>query len=192
MRLKWPVLILISITGLIMLISINAAGDNGEVVYSHPGADFSEKAAEDSCFSCHEKDVRKADVESDELCRGCHQPVDDKGALKYQHVAVISEKYPNNDCEGCHRMHRSPAKPQLAENELELCYGCHPEERDYKSHPVVIFTDRFGQTTPIFGADGKSITCASHCHEIHGSDYKYLCSLEPGRELCVSCHEEFR
>jgi predicted CXXCH cytochrome family protein len=27
---------------------------------------------------------------------------------------------------------------------------------------------------------------------VHGTDFKFLCRLEPGRELCVSCHEDFK
>ena len=165
---------------------------NSSDSFDHVGTAALDSARPDSCLICHKGGENKLLHDDQRLCFGCHGEIQEKARKMYRHIKVNNSEYPSNDCEGCHRLHRAGARPQLSGQEIELCYSCHRETQQYKSHPVLTFTDEYGSADTIRGSDGKVITCASHCHEIHGADYKYLCRLEPGRELCVSCHEEFR
>lgn len=163
-----------------------------ELYYDHAGTSLLGGTPSDSCYLCHLKRVGEQNRESVLLCYGCHRSIEERSLKRYQHVDLVDEKYRLNSCEGCHRLHRAKAMPLLTEEELKLCYSCHWETKEYKSHPVVSFTNQLGREDAVVGDDGRVITCASHCHDVHGTDYKYLCRLEPGRELCISCHKEFR
>ena len=157
-------------------------------VFNHSGADTNSRA--DSCIVCHGKGLNVA-LATNDLCFGCHGSVREKSAKRYHHPPVPNQKYPNLDCEGCHKLHKAPAQKLLAVSETDLCYSCHPETREYKSHPVLEFNKGFG-IEPIKGPDGRVIDCASHCHDIHGTDFGHLCTKEPGRELCIYCHKDFQ
>jgi|WetSurMetagenome_2_1015567.scaffolds.fasta_scaffold80464_2 predicted CXXCH cytochrome family protein len=156
--------------------------------FSHTGATATSRA--DSCQVCHANGLDLA-LATNQICFDCHKAVETKAAKHYQHPEIPNEKYISLNCEGCHKLHKASASQLLTQNETELCYSCHPETREHKSHPVLKFDKGFGPE-PIIGPDGKVIDCASHCHDTHGTDYKYLCSKEPGRELCISCHKEFQ
>jgi predicted CXXCH cytochrome family protein len=158
------------------------------ILFNHTGADTNSKA--DSCRVCHtaDLDIKSA---SNDFCYGCHPAEQRKVSKRYQHPRITDGKYLNLDCEGCHKLHKASAEKQLSQKETMLCYSCHPETKEYKSHPVLEFDKGFGPE-PIKGPDGRVIDCASHCHDTHGADYKYLCTGEPGRELCISCHKDFQ
>ena len=184
---------LLMLSVLYSIISSQAAApvfvpEPGITSFSHSGAVSNAKS--DSCQVCHAigSDLTTA---TNQLCFECHKTAQAKASRRYQHPEVTNEKYPALGCDGCHRLHNAAANPLLARNETELCYSCHPETKDHISHPVLSFDKGYGLET-ISGPDGKVIDCASHCHDMHGTDFKYLCSKEPGRELCISCHKEFQ
>jgi len=156
----------------------------------HIGLKFEGGSQSDSCIICHDGQSLMLRSESNELCYPCHNSVREKSAKTHTHPEVVSERYPGFDCEGCHRIHRADGDHFLKDDELVLCQGCHEETRQYKSHPVVTYTDSYGRQTAVLGPDGTVVTCASHCHDVHGTDFEFLCRLEPGRELCIACHTE--
>jgi predicted CXXCH cytochrome family protein len=162
--------------------------DISNALYMHSGTSAS--VSGDSCITCHVTGIDLS-LASDQLCFDCHKDTEIKSRKKYHHTDIPNDKYPALSCEGCHQLHEATGQPLLKQNELDFCYSCHPETREHKSHPVITFDKGFGPQT-ITGSDGKIINCASHCHDLHGADYKYLCPKEPGRELCISCHKEFQ
>jgi predicted CXXCH cytochrome family protein len=167
-------------------------GGTPDSVYAHAGASIAGADAQsDSCFICHGNGGLDISSQSSGLCYECHASIEIKSLKSHRHVDIIDDKYPLIGCEGCHRAHRAVSRPLLLKNELELCYSCHDETREYKSHPVVRSASQLGKEI-IRGVDGRVITCASHCHDMHGTDYRYLCRLEPGRDLCISCHKDFK
>ena len=174
--------------------SIFADDDRGQAdsAISHIDASSYEGMQSDSCYICHDNSNGHPDIKTDQLCFQCHSPIEKKSRKVFRHVMVANDRYPSNGCEVCHLLHRALAKPQLSMDALELCYSCHQETKEYKSHPVSTFIDRYGMGNIVRGTDGRVITCSSHCHDVHGTDYKYLCPLEPGRELCITCHKEFK
>jgi predicted CXXCH cytochrome family protein len=156
--------------------------------FTHNGA--SHFAGADSCRSCH---IAGNDMtlSTQQLCFDCHDKERAKATKNYQHPDIPNEKFPSLKCEGCHRLHQAYSKPLLVQSQTGLCFSCHPATRDHNSHPIIQF-DNGIERQLVLGADGKIVTCASHCHDMHGTDYKYLCTKEPGRELCISCHKEFQ
>lgn len=166
-------------------------GPPADALFNHVGTTLPEGTSSDDCAACHRGVGMKLSDPSRQLCFGCHHGMLTKSEKLFRHTAVINERYPLNECQGCHQLHRAKGAPMLAEPEPQICYSCHPQTREYKSHPVIAYTNDQGQNRDIVGSDGKIVNCASHCHDLHGADYKHLCRLEPGRELCLSCHKEF-
>jgi predicted CXXCH cytochrome family protein len=162
-----------------------------DTVFNHTGTSISAGANVDSCAVCHKKGQPEMATQTGQICFNCHGQVALKELRNFRHVSVINDKYPALSCEGCHTLHRAKGKPVLAASEIDLCTSCHRETKEYNSHPVIEYTNKFGQRLPVIGNDGKIINCASHCHDVHGADYNNLCRLEPGRELCISCHKDF-
>jgi predicted CXXCH cytochrome family protein len=175
----------------LMAVNENSISPNimAENIIGHTGTVFRENAGlkSDSCTICHNDGGFDLSATTNQLCYHCHNDVESKSLKRFKHADVVNPQYPSVSCEGCHKLHKAGARPLLTQNEMELCQGCHPETKQYLSHPVV--TGLQGQT--ITGSDGRVITCASHCHDVHGTDNKYFCQLEPGRELCISCHKDF-
>jgi predicted CXXCH cytochrome family protein len=147
---------------------------------------------QDSCSVCHDKtSTSRLISESKALCLNCHQAIHSQSLKSYQHPDTGSISYPGLSCEGCHRIHKANGKPLLSKADPPLCYDCHGETQERGSHPVISFRDKYGNEKPVTDLKGKVVTCASHCHDVHGTDYEYLCPQEPGRELCITCHKEF-
>jgi predicted CXXCH cytochrome family protein len=121
----------------------------------------------DSCEACHETG-RPAD---DQLCMTCHE---EKFTSHVEYVHPPME----DGCMVCHRLHDAKGAPDLQQSERDLCESCHPPDALGRSHPMGVVVE----------SDGRPLTCASHCHDVHGSNYPFLCTLPPGRELCVRCH----
>jgi predicted CXXCH cytochrome family protein len=155
--------------------------------YSHSGTTSPMGAGADSCRTCHEAGSFVFNTTTDQNCYGCHHDMQVKTQKAYKHNEVINQQFPSLSCEGCHRLHEAGSEPLLAQDELALCQSCHPEQREGSSHPVV--GTNGGRL--ITGSDGRPLTCASHCHDVHGADYQYFSPKEPGRELCITCHKDF-
>ncbi len=179
---------------IILCVSVRLWGFPQEqiVLPSHPGAAAESIVVQDSCKICHNDPTSAINIQGHQQCYGCHKSVEEKNAKLYRHIEILNEKFPAIDCAGCHKLHKSEGKPLLATDELGLCRSCHSETQEGLSHPVVTFTDEFGRQGEIFGQDAKLITCASHCHDVHGTDYQYFCRQKPGRELCITCHKDYQ
>jgi len=158
----------------------------------HPGTEVRPQSRNDSCYICHGERELALRQESAELCFPCHNASLQKSEMNYQHIKIDDNNFPGLDCEGCHKLHRAPADHYLRQDEQEFCLSCHETAGQFKSHPVVMHRGHDDRMTAVIGSDGRVVNCASHCHDVHGAEYQFLCRLEPGRELCVSCHEEFR
>jgi predicted CXXCH cytochrome family protein len=155
--------------------------------YDHSGTSSPMGAGADSCRACHEGGSYEFNTTADLNCYGCHHDTQAKAQKAFKHVEVTSQAYQALSCEGCHKLHRASGRPLLKTEELELCQSCHPDQGGEGTHPVMGLAG--GRL--ITGSDGKPLTCASHCHDVHGADFRYLSRKEPGRELCISCHKDF-
>jgi predicted CXXCH cytochrome family protein len=175
----------------VFMAGITEAEPMSDSIYNHIGTMALSNSRPDSCFICHGKANTEISSQSERLCLQCHGLIDEKEQKVYRHIEVTSQRYPSISCEGCHKVHKAGGSKLLVKNEFDLCSSCHNQTRDFKSHPVVSTTGEYaGQE--IRGIDGRALTCGSHCHDVHGTDYKYFCRLEPGRELCISCHKDFK
>lgn len=85
-------------------------------------------------------------------------------------------------CLSCHQNHQPKAEPLLKNNPIDLCIVCHDIVVSTRTHPMRV---RDPNT-------GGELTCTSSCHDVHGTDFKFLCKLEPGRQLCISCHQDLK
>jgi predicted CXXCH cytochrome family protein len=183
-----PLLVMLAV---VFLTGIAEAGPLSDGSYDHIGTTALSNSRPDSCFICHLKANAEIGSQNERLCLQCHGSIDEQGQKAHKHIAVTSQRYPSISCEGCHKVHSAGASKLLVKNEFELCSSCHTQTRDFKSHPVVSLSGEYAGRD-IRGSDGRELTCASHCHDVHGTDYKYFCRLEPGRELCISCHKDFK
>lgn len=86
-------------------------------------------------------------------------------------------------CYECHNAH--PAKKKdvfpkmLSNNETEVCYNCHREQEAQANWP---------SHHPI--REGR--TLCSDCHNVHGSGLTKYRNAPSSRELCLSCHTQYR
>jgi predicted CXXCH cytochrome family protein len=160
-----------------------------DAILNHNGTSSPIGAGADSCRTCHSGGSFDLSTETDLNCFGCHRDTQEKALKAYKHSEVINDKYPTISCEGCHKLHKANGNALLSQDESTLCRSCHPENGASNTHPVVDMESSKGQL--ITGSDGRPLTCASHCHDVHGTDYQFMCRLEPGRELCISCHKDF-
>lgn len=177
-----------------LITALGSSGSSQQIgaavaIFNHSGTSSPIGAGADSCRACHSGGSFDLAAESDLNCFRCHRDTQTKALKAYKHTEVIHDKYPTVSCEGCHKLHKAEGSALLSQDESALCRGCHPEDGASNTHPVVDMESGKGQI--ITGGDGRPLTCASHCHDVHGTDYKYMCRLEPGRELCISCHKDF-
>ena len=71
---------------------------------------------------------------------------------------------------------------------IDVCCGCHPASDLGVSHPVGVYP-RGDITVPesLPTVEGGMITCVT-CHNVHGSNQKYLARGKVLQDLCRSCH----
>ncbi|MFQ6003158.1 MAG: cytochrome c3 family protein, partial [Candidatus Zixiibacteriota bacterium] len=108
------------------------------------------------------------------LCYRCHK------LEKYR-----NKRYKHNlegGCLSCHQNHRPKAEPLLKGDPIEVCIACHESVVKKRTHPLRVEDPN----------TGGELTCTSSCHDVHGTDFKFLCKLEPGRQLCISCHQDLK
>jgi len=134
------------------------------------------------CTSCHQPhawdyaDLLLAD--GNEMCYMCHS---DK-RFPYVYTAHNQIDYTarwRGACVNCHVAHGSDWGPLLANEELSLCWTCHPSYSGKTSHPVLRRTD--------FPRTGGRVTCSSNCHNPHGTQYRNMLTKVPDG-LCLRCH----
>jgi len=134
------------------------------------------------CTSCHQPhawDYRALLLaDGNEMCYTCHG---DK-RFPYAYSAHNEVEYTavwTGACVNCHVAHGSDWGPLLAKEELSLCWTCHPAYSGKTSHPVARQT--------AFPRTGGRVTCATHCHDPHGTyNGDMLRRLPDG--LCLRCH----
>ena len=126
------------------------------------------------CSLCHVGAYDKDEGIDHNLCYRCHQ-LEEYRTKRYRHTT-------DQGCLACHQNHRPGGEPLLKSDPIDVCIECHESVSNNRTHPMRV---RDPNT-------GGELTCTSSCHDVHGTDFKFLCRLEPGRELCVSCHEDFK
>lgn len=121
-------------------------------------------------------------LREDRACAACHEEIAGRVASSpYGHPGAGGSG--RAVCLECHAFHDARAH-FLPGDPIESCAqtNCHPDQLGEGSHPVGGIDPRTGQR----------MTCTSHCHDPHGSRFKWFCKSPPGRDLCVGCHEEMR
>jgi predicted CXXCH cytochrome family protein len=126
------------------------------------------------CFICHLEASETKEEMSQTLCYKCHSMEEFKNK-KYKHSI-------KNGCLTCHQNHQPAGEPLLKSDPIGICLQCHGAIASKRTHPLEV---RDPNT-------GGPLTCTSSCHDVHGTNFEYLCQMEPGRKLCISCHEEFK
>ena len=129
---------------------------------------------EAKCSLCHQGPYQAKESIDQTLCHRCHRP-EEYRKKRYRHTM-------EKGCSSCHQNHRPKAEPLLRGDPIDVCAACHEAIVSERTHPLRV---RDPNT-------GGELTCTSSCHDVHGTDFKFLCELEPGRELCVSCHEDLK
>lgn len=115
-------------------------------------------------------------------CEGCHVEIARRmRAAAHAHPAVRAGHGKTAVCLDCHAFHDAKEK-FLMSDPTASCAICHPASIREESHPVGVANAR----------TGRPITCTSECHDPHGSPYRWFCRMEPGRALCLDCHEEMK
>jgi predicted CXXCH cytochrome family protein len=105
----------------------------------------------------------------------CHD-LDKYNKKSYTHPLGIG-------CDACHSYHEPDKSGAfLKRDPIESCLKCHSQLKAARTHPMRVKDPN----------TGGELTCTSSCHRIHGADYRNLCSMEPGRQLCISCHDNLR
>lgn len=131
------------------------------------------------CIECHsphlsdQKYLLKAQVKS--VCLNCHrEAVVQKAESFYAHKDW-------ENCLVCHKGHGSNVRSMLRNEDMKLCGTCHKRQVNF-THPIgeKVRDPRNGQAT----------SCIT-CHDLMGTDYKYLLRLSGERELCIECHKGY-
>lgn len=131
-------------------------------------------AGEAECSLCHQGLYEKKENIDQNLCFRCHKMEKYKDK-RYKHNFEVG-------CLSCHQNHQPKGEPLLKNNPIDLCIACHDVVVSKRTHPMRV---RDPNTA-------GELTCTSSCHDVHGTDFKFLCKLEPGRQLCISCHQDLR
>ncbi len=86
-----------------------------------------------------------------------------------------------NDCHYSHDKEKKNVAPHQLKNggDPEVCYTCHSEKKAQAQWP---------SHHPVYE---KRITC-SDCHNPHGSDLSAYKGAPTSRELCLTCHAQYR
>lgn len=129
-------------------------------------------AAHGACGDCHELSARRADPPpkrpTDSPCYICHRRL-----LNEREVHGPAAVW---GCLVCHDPQAQPTPYATPARVLELCYGCHTDQKEY------FFSAKYqhGPTTT-----GR----CTICHNPHGSPNPFWLKRAPW-DLCTSCHFE--
>ena len=111
-------------------------------------------------------------------CASCHPD----STAGFTEEASFHEPVETGDCSACHAPHSSDNVFLMQTADVnELCTSCH-EWREHSSHPL-------GEEVIDQRNANLALDCSS-CHAPHGSEFKAMSHLDPGGDLCVSCHEQ--
>jgi predicted CXXCH cytochrome family protein len=126
------------------------------------------------CSLCHGGAYDREEAIDETLCYRCHQ-LEEYRTKRYKHSM-------DKGCLACHQNHRPGGRPLLKADPIDVCTECHDLVVSNRTHPMRVRDPN---------TQGE-LTCTSSCHDVHGTDFKFLCKLEPGRQLCISCHEDLK
>ena len=126
------------------------------------------------CPACHQGLYAKKENIDKDLCYKCHK-MEKYRNKKFRHSLDIG-------CLSCHKNHQPKSEPLLKNDPIDVCLDCHENIGSERMHPLRV---RDPNT-------GGELTCTSSCHDVHGTDFKFLCRREPGRTLCISCHQDLK
>jgi predicted CXXCH cytochrome family protein len=102
-------------------------------------------------------------------------------------LPVKHQPVDSGNCIACHFGHSSKEDKLLTDVPIALCKDCHPQEHKL-SHPVGYREIGGERKMVVDPRTKKMLTCAS-CHQVHGSQNKYLTPKDWRRELCTECHK---
>jgi predicted CXXCH cytochrome family protein len=126
------------------------------------------------CSICHLEAFKIKEEMNQTLCYNCH-PMEEYKNKKYKHSM-------EKGCLTCHQNHQPGGNHLLRTDPIGVCLECHGVLASKRTHPLEVKDPN----------TGGALTCTSSCHDVHGTDFRYLCQMEPGRTLCISCHEDFK
>ncbi len=133
------------------------------------------------CTSCHQPHAwhysKLLLAQGNEMCFTCHG--DKRFPYAYTPHNQVEYTSFTGACVNCHVAHGSDYRPLLADEELRLCWTCHPAYEGPTNHP-------YYRQTSYPGAGGR-VTCSSSCHNPHGTAYRNMLQRLPDG-LCLSCH----
>ncbi len=160
----------------------HAAGKMDALSASHP------PVRQKLCTTCHTPHASRLaspplfKAKPDFVCLSCHKQVDTALQKKYQHAPVEA-----GNCTSCHYGHKSPVEKLLIKAPMDLCQGCHPDQRKF-THPVGVKDDNGRKVVIVDPRNKRQLTCAS-CHDVHGGPHEYISQADWRRDLCVQCHK---
>jgi DmsE family decaheme c-type cytochrome len=112
-------------------------------------------------------------VERNQVCLNCHQ------GGKRIHWQTGPHAARDVACSSCHEVHTQHDKVRDKQNQAEVCFACHKEQRVQINRP---------SRHPI--KEGK-VAC-SDCHQPHGTAGEKLMVRDSVNETCYTCHMEKR
>ena len=115
--------------------------------------------------------------EASQVCLKCHESQHAQADWRFSRHAAA-----NLSCLSCHNPHpdkKDALASQLRDRDPQLCYQCHQEEQAQVHWP---------SRHPI--REGR-MKCGD-CHNVHGGDQTGYKNAPNARELCLSCHAQYR
>lgn len=131
-----------------------------------------------TCASCHNPHAAQypglLSGSGNTFCYDCHG---DK--QKYYE----SSGHANKSCVSCHTPHGSQFTPMLVATQPGLCLKCHPQVEGSNKHP---FQPKYYDLHA-----RKGLTCASTCHNPHGTPFDFMVRNYNGLQdgMCLQCHK---
>ncbi len=139
-------------------------------------------ADETACLNCHNPHASNETAlllePTKQLCGSCHpDTIAMQEASMTKHAPIDA-----GECSACHAPHAADNVFLLQAASIDdTCGTCH-DWKGHSSHPI-------GEKVTDQRNMNLKVDCLS-CHRSHGSPFKAFAHLDPGGDLCVSCHEE--
>lgn len=132
------------------------------------------------CVDCHQPHAgdysRMRQRDGNLLCFGCHMWPYFFGTPHNE----VEGRGGKGACTNCHNPHGTQNDFMLHLDPVTTCQQCHPRAPSLFQHPV---GDRMDPDK------GRLLTCASTCHNPHGSGFNKLLQ-KPKDALCLTCHKD--
>ncbi len=150
--------------------------DAQRFTYGHPPYETSD------CNVCHKNHSTRrglliADV--DMTCGQCHRE-----QVQAKNATVSHPPVKEEECTTCHTSHGGENKGMLAENQTEMCTGCHEF-----SDLVAVKSGGADAAAPPKMHSAIAEESCSGCHDAHGSFTENIL-IRDGAMLCFGCHTQ--